>query len=148
MKGPEAFNYSPEEEPVESESDREQVEGSVGAEELEESPEFDEGRIDRERLRGAIDSALDSGESNSGQPTTIEELRARVAELADKFEDETEDNSIKPEDLREVYRKISESLGEREESFLGPKETTEAELRERTEKIAEQERPEDWRDAA
>lgn len=139
MKSPESFGFSPEDDSLSPEvSSQENVEPTI--EGPEETPEFNEERIDRERLRNAIGQAL-SDSTETGMPTTIEELRARAAELADKFEGETADKSVTPEELREAYRKLEEEDG------AGPQssEVSEEEIRKRAEGISDSE---DWRNAA
>lgn len=143
MKSPESFNFSPEEDPLDPESRRYENTEERAGEGIIETPEFNEERIDRDRLRSAIDSALD-GDPATGLPTTIEELQARAERLADKFEEEERDASVSPEELRRAFESADDSEAD---GNLGSssQEMTEEELRGR---MNEEEGSEDWRDAA
>lgn len=83
MKSPESFNQNPENDPElpSVELDEEPVPPALkdrleeiinSSETLEETPEFNESRIDRERLRSAIEIAL--GERNSEDDKSSEEI--------------------------------------------------------------------------
>lgn len=100
MKSPESFNNSPEGDSLESDSAEEGAKTPESGPETaggDESPEFDEGRIDKERLRSAIEIALE-GEPRAATTRVAEERAKEAAQRAAGWE------SLGEEELREEIK--------------------------------------------